>query len=62
MSNDLVQRYRELGWVVVEEVFTREEADKISLEAMEISTKELKDAVAGYGADESEAGTQREAA
>ena len=57
MKNELAERYHELGWVVVEEVFTRDEADAICREAMDVSSKELEDAVAGYAADESEDGS-----
>lgn len=49
--NELMQGYLENGWVVVEDVFTVEEVEVICREAMGISTRELKDAEAGYAAD-----------
>jgi len=57
MKNELAEKYREQGWVVVEEIFTPEETDEICREAMEVSSKELENAVAGYTADESEDGS-----
>ncbi|RKX34697.1 MAG: hypothetical protein DRP71_06250 [Verrucomicrobia bacterium] len=57
MSNELREKYRELGWVVAEGIFSPEEADEICREAMDVSREELKGAVEGYAADRSEDGT-----
>jgi ectoine hydroxylase-related dioxygenase (phytanoyl-CoA dioxygenase family) len=42
---------------VVEDIFSTEEADEIFREAVDVSTEELKKAVAGNDADQSEDGT-----
>jgi ectoine hydroxylase-related dioxygenase (phytanoyl-CoA dioxygenase family) len=51
LSQDAITHYRTKGWVVVNEVFSRDEAEKIAELALQISTEELKDAKGSYQAD-----------
>ena len=53
---NLGRKFRDQGWVVVEGLFGREEAERIADEAMAISLSELNEASSNYAADCSEDG------
>lgn len=56
ISEEAVREFRERGWVVVEGVFAREEAERVAEEAMAISQSELQEDASSYAVDRSEDG------
>jgi phytanoyl-CoA hydroxylase len=56
ISPEQISQYHEKGWTVVEEVFTRDEAEAIALEALKLSEAELKETSEDYKVDHSEDG------
>jgi phytanoyl-CoA hydroxylase len=53
LSNDAIKHYRTKGWVVVNDVFSRDEAEKIAELALKTSIEELKEVKGSYQADKS---------
>ena len=56
MQTETQRHYWEKGWAVVEGVFSRDEADRIAIIALEVSQKELTADSASYVVDESDEG------
>jgi phytanoyl-CoA hydroxylase len=54
-----VDHYWKKGWVVVEGVFTPEEADRVAVAALRVADRERPIAKPGYNVDSSEDGTQQ---
>src|SRR5262245_22371234 len=42
LSQEAMKQYRQKGWLVVNDIFSRDEAEKIATLALQISTEELK--------------------
>jgi ectoine hydroxylase-related dioxygenase (phytanoyl-CoA dioxygenase family) len=59
MNPDYVEEYWKKGWVVVEGVFTPEEAEQVAALALEVAEKERTVAKMGFNLDASADGTQQ---
>jgi ectoine hydroxylase-related dioxygenase (phytanoyl-CoA dioxygenase family) len=53
LSQDAIKQYRQKGWVVVHDVFSRDEAERIAALALQISQEEVKQAKGPYQVDHS---------
>ena len=53
LSQDAIKQYREKGWVVINDVFSRDEAEKVAELALQVSQEELKQVKGSYQADHS---------